>query len=165
MPRTLPGSMSTAVTGVITDPSYLVYLGFSTQIIHATKTTTSYDRGNGSESFTAGNGTEVLTVDQYAATIALRNTDNSRSTLVIDETISDIPCEVFQVYGSDVYLLFRGFLSEGEVLDTKVIFNAISSARARNVPSTYITPPTFNHIAPEGLQLRWANTDIVLERG
>lgn len=153
--------MGTAVGAVITEPTYLVYIGFTTPIRHSTRANVSFD----AQTWVAGEGTEVEYVDEDRAVIALRNTDNSASALVLNTVLSDIECAVYQAYGSDVVQLFDGFLDgAGDIGDRKVVLNAVARSRARYAPDDYILYPVFNHLLPAGYEIRWGGDILVLDR-
>lgn len=156
MPQTLPGSMGTAVQATVTDGQYLIKLGFPSEIRRATKTQLTYS----SQVYTV-EGARVHSVSPTDAMLSLPNHDASNSSLVLDNHLPDIDCDIYIAYGSDVLLHFSGVLDEGEI-GSRVVFTARRGSRAKVAPNAYITPPTFNHIAPRGLELRWGSDTLVL---
>lgn len=160
MPRTLPGSLGTAITAPVTAPGYLVQLGFPIPLRYstiATSTPTTWD----SRLWTAG-GVEVLSVSATDARISLRNHDNSISALVLGNQLHRVTCAVWQIYGSDAVALFDGWVDEA-TLGPRVVLTAIAQSRAVQVPSDFIAPPTFNHLTPPGTPISWGTNTIYLE--
>lgn len=158
MPRTLGGSLGTAITQPITSPGYLVYLGFDPVLRYSTRETVSY----GGYSWTGEVGAQVAAVSEAAAQITLRNTDLSASSLVLNNVLADIQCVIYKRYGADAALLFDGYL-DGATVGERVTLNAKAMATARKVPNKYITYPTFNFLIPPGTQIRWGLDTITLE--
>lgn len=156
MPLTLPGSMPLAVQQNLTDPNYLVQLGFSPIIRRANKSPVTYLSNNYSV-----DGTYVHAVTPADATLSLPNYDASNTALALNNQLPDITCDIFLAYDGDVLKVFSGVLDSAEI-GPRIFFTARRGSRAKNAPNTYITPPTFNHIAPRGLELRWGADTLVL---
>lgn len=157
MPRTVHATITTAIGRPVTEPGYLVHLGFPTAIRHSTRDTLSWN----SYTWTGGRGTSVTRVSASAATIELQNADLSASSLVLNNALADIPCTIYQLYEGEATLVFTGFLDSATV-GNRVTLNAKAFATARRVPNKYITHPTFNWLIAPGTKLTWANTHVTL---
>jgi len=157
MPRTLTGGIPTAIALPVTSPGYLVYIGFDTALRHSTRGTLTWN----SQSWTGGLGTSVIAVSEQDATIELRNTDLSASALVLNTTLADKACQVYQLYGSDAVLLFDGFLDAAEIGE-RVKLTAKALTSARRVPRQYITYPTFKWMTPPGTAVKWGSQAVTL---
>jgi len=161
MPRVVGATIQAALPGPITEPGYLVYMGFpSTPIRHSTRETLTY----GGYDWTGSTGTSVKSVTELAATIELRNSDLSASALVLGNTLSDTPCEVYQLYNGAAVLLFSGFL-DGAEIGGRVVLTASAMSSARKIPNKYITYPTFNHLLAAGTELNWNMGKVIAEDG
>lgn len=158
MARTLSGTIQAAIALPVTEPGYLVYLGFGVPLRHSTRATLSFD----GYTWSGGIGTRVASVSEAAASIELRNTDLSASALVLNYNLADIAAEVYQLYAGDATLLFSGYLDSAQIGE-RVILNARAMSAARKVPNRYIAYPAFNHLVPPGTQLRWGLDTVTLE--
>lgn len=157
MPRTLPGSLGTAITQPVTAPGYLIALGFPIPLRYSTTSTLTWD----SLVWTAA-GAEVLAVSATDARISLRNHDNSISALVLGNQLHRVTCAVWQIYGSDAVALFDGMVDEAAI-GPRVVLSAIAQSRGVMVPTDFIAPPTFNHLTPPGTPIAWGANTIYLE--
>lgn len=162
MPRDItgasPGTIAAAIALPVTEPGYLVYLGFDQALRHSTRKSLSW----GGYAWTGGLGTRVASVTDLAASLELRNSDLSASALVLGNRLADIPCEIYALYDGDAVLLFSGYLDAARVGE-RVTLTARAMSLARKVPNRYITYPTFNHLVAPGTQIRWGLDTITLE--
>jgi hypothetical protein len=158
MPRTLSGTIESEVALPITQPGYLVFLGFTPELRYATRETIVY---NG-YTWSAGFGVGVSSVTDDAAVITLRNHDNSASALVLNHTLANVLCEVYMEYGDDAVLLFSGTLDSAQV-GTRVTLKARGMVTSKKAPNAYIAYPIFNHLFPAGTKIQWGLDTLVLE--
>ena len=157
MPRTLSGTITTAIALPVTSPGYLVYLGFDSPIRHSTRDTLTY----GGYSWTGMLGTSVPSVSEQAATMELQNSDLAASALVLNTTLADKACQVYKLYNGDAVLLFDGFLDAAEIGE-RVKLTAKALTSARRVPRQYITYPTFKWLTPPGTAVKWGSQAVTL---
>lgn len=162
MPRDItgasPGTIAAAIALPVTEPGYLVYLGFDTPMRHSTRATLTW----GGYSWTGGLGTRVVAVSEQAATIDLRNSDLSASAIVLNVTLADKPCAIYKLYNGDAVLLFQGFIDACPEIGDRVRLTAKALASARKVPNTYISYPSFKWLTPPGTQVKWGNQAVTL---
>lgn len=158
MPRTLSGTITTAIALPVTSPGYLVYLGFDSPIRHSTRDTLTY----GGYSWTGMLGTSVPSVSEQAATVELQNSDLAASALVLNTTLADKACQVYKLYNGDAVLLFDGFLDGCEIGD-RVRLTAKALTSARRVPNKYIDYPTFGWLTPPGTTVKWGAQTVTLQ--
>lgn len=161
MPRTVSGTIDSALPGPTTSPGYLVYMGFpGTPIRHSTLATVTF----GGYEWLGNMGTKVQSVSELAATVELRNSDLSASALVLGNSLADLPCEIYQLYNGDATLVFSGFL-DGSDIGGRVTLTAKAMSTARKIPNKYITYPVFNYLIPPGTELNWNMGKVVAEDG
>lgn len=158
MPRSLSGTISTAIALPVTEPGYLVYLGFDTPLRHSTRATLPW----GGYMWTGGLGTRVAEVNEQAATIELRNSDLSASAIVLNTVLADKPCAIYKLYNGDATLLFQGFIDACPDIGDRVVLTAKALASARRVPNKYIAYPVFNWLTPPGTQVKWGTQAVTL---
>lgn len=158
MPRTVSATIQAAIGQTITEPNYLVELGFSPIVRWAALRDVTWG------GFTwSANGLMVQTVSTERAQISMRNSDNSISALVLGNALKNISCKVYQHYDSDAELLFAGVLSGSPEVGTRVILDALSEGRDRKYPDQQIVPPLFNHLMPVGTEIDFGGKMLRLE--
>ncbi len=158
MPRTLSGTISTAIALPVTEPGYLVYLGFDTPIRHSTRATLTW----GGYTWTGALGTRVVSVSESDATIELANSDMSASAIVLNVTLADKACAIYKLYNGDAVLLFQGFIDACPSIGDRVRLTAKALATARKVPNKYIAYPLFKWLTPPGTAVKWGNQAVTL---
>lgn len=162
MPRDItgasPGTIAAAIALTVTEPGYLVYLGFDTPLRHSTRETLTWD----SETWTGALGTRVASVNEQSATVELRNTDLSASAIVLNTTLADKACQIYQLYDGDAVLLFDGFIDACPEIGNRVVLTATALASARRVPNKYIAYPVFRWLTPPGTQIKWGAQTVTL---
>ena len=83
---------------------------------------------------------------------------------MLANALSDIDCDIYQLYDGDAVLVFSGKLDACTGIGARVSLTAAAVSIGRKVPATYILPPLCNHIVPTGTVLHWANDTITLEK-
>lgn len=171
--RTLSYPLLTALRGPITQPGYLVYLGYSAPRYLSTMGSIDWDSRTwiGSDqdinadikvSSISNTGTGEST-----ATITLDNTNSVWSALILNEGAADIVAKVWACYTGAVapVLVFDG-ATDGADIDAKNVTMqlAASGNKTQYAPRIFISKPTFNHLQPAGTKLTWGNETFVLER-
>jgi len=156
--RVLSTVINTAIGQRITQPAYLVELGFSPIMRHATHKQIVW---NG-EAWYAG-GIDVQSVSAAEASFSLRNSDNSISALVLTQRTIDLTCRVFQMYDTDAELIFDGVLGQPTEIGARVQFLARSHVDVGVFPDERIGPPLCNYITPAGTVVRWGSGTLELE--
>lgn len=160
MPRTLPAAVTTAIGETATSPTYLVRLGFATEIRGSTLGDITWD----AESWT-DNGVRVERITENGGRISLPNTDNVASGLVLTEGQSDVAISVYKYYESDAVEIMRGFLSSADIQKDRVVFDAVgSSSDISKVPTKRFTPTNgFNYLPNPTAEIRWAGIIITFD--
>ncbi len=158
MARTLAAGFETQLTATVTDPGYLIYLGFDPERYYATKSTVTVL----SQTWQVGSGIKVDFVNHMEARFSMRNTDASVTSMVSGIVLGDIPCKIYSIYASLTALIFDGFLDGSpDLAEDEVTFDARAASFSKFAPAERIAPPVFNHLMPTGLELRWGS-DVVL---
>src|SRR5690606_14505101 len=112
--RTLTTVLTTAISQRITQPAYLVELGFSPVMRFATHKQLIWD----DEAWYTG--VDVQTVSAAEAQFSLRNSDNSLSALVLTQRTIELSCRVFQFYDTDAVLIFDGVLGQPSEIGSRI---------------------------------------------
>ena len=162
MPRDItgasPGTLAAAIALPVTEPGYLVFLGFDSELRHSTRATLTW----GGHSWTGGLGTRVLSVSEQEATVELANSDLSASALVLNTTLADRACAIYKLYNGDAVLLFDGILDACPMIGDRVQLTAKALASAKRVPAKYIAYPAFKWLTPPGTQVKWGAQAVTL---
>ncbi len=160
MTRPLSSSNAAELSLSVTRPCYLVEFGFATTLRLSSRETVTF-KGN---TFTAA----TMRVDQSGSRISLYN-DSLSYTSTFLAGVSGKACTVWLCYGetpfadADGDIVFEGEVGAvgiGERIEIK-----LRPAPVRRLPRLYVTPPTFNHLPPDGLQILTPSGVFTLERG
>jgi len=156
--RVLTTVISTAIGQRITNPAYLIELGFTPIMRCATHKQIVWD----GEAWYAV-GIEVQSVSAAEASFSLRNPDNAISALVLTQRTIDLRCRVFQMYDTDAELIFDGVLGQPTDIGSRVQFLARSHVDVGVFPDERIGPPLCNFITPAGTVIKWGSGTLELE--
>jgi len=158
MPRAVSATIDTATGQTITEPNYLLELGFSPVLRYAALRDVVW----GGYLWSAS-GLIVNSVNNEQASASLRNHDNAISAIVLGATLHNISCKVYAHYDSDAQLLFAGLLSGSPEIGPRVQLNAQSTGRSRKWPRDQIVAPLFNHLMPPGTEIQFGGKVLVFE--
>jgi hypothetical protein len=159
MTRPLSSSNSAELALSVTRPCYLIELGLATTLRLSSRETVTF-RGN---SFTAA----TVRVDLSGNRIQLYN-DSLSFTSTFLAGVSGKTATVWLAYGetpfadADGDVVFEGEIGAvgvGETIDIR-----LRPAPVRRIPRLYVTPTTFNHLPPDGLQILTPSGVFTLER-
>lgn len=158
MPRTVSATIDTAVSKTITEPNYLLELGFSPMLRYAALRTVNW----GGYLWSAS-GLAVQSVDVESANFSLRNHDNALSAIVLGSNLHNISCKIYQHYDSDAELIFSGTLAAAPQIGPRVELSAQYQGHSSKYPSGQIVAPLFNHLMPQGTEIQFGNKTLRFE--
>lgn len=159
MTRPLSSANAALLSATVSRPVYLVELGLATTLRLSSRETISY-AGN---SYTAAG----LRVDLSGTKLSLYN-DSLTYTAAFLAGVSGEAATVSLLYGDgpfatgDADVVFCGQIGAvgiGETIEIR-----LRPAPVRRLPRLYVTPPTFNHLPADGLQILTSSGVFTLER-
>ncbi len=164
--KTLTSATQAASAQTITQPGYLIELAWGTIV----RLSTRGDKTWGGQAWTGGLVASLAPRD--GGRLALLNTDNGFSALLMNNTVADIGCRIWQFYGDtlgedDPFLIFDGVIDGVDELTrtTATLTLAAEHARTLHSPRRRIGATTgFTRLTPAGTRLTWAGQTITLER-
>lgn len=168
--RTLAGTTASGVTAAVTQPGYLVEIGWSTPWRLSTRSTLTWD----SKTWTAYD-VQVTGLAASGAsascTLLLGNTDLAASYAVLTEGASGIAFKIWAFYGSapgasDPVLVFEGIGDGASIPESGPVSISLvqSGAATLYCPRTYLTPDAgFNHLPTPGQLVTWEGETIRLD--
>ena len=156
MPRTLSPNTQTAIQQPITEPAYLMQLGFSTPLRLTTRANTV--TWNSQSWFPQGFGRRPVRLSDnidgvQSGVMQLTNHDNSLGALLLGEGCAEKSCDIWIIYGSgslalaDATHVFCGVMDEATQIAYRSVTITMFSQNADDkfTPHIKITRPTFNH--------------------
>ena len=165
--RTLTAHNTTETTNTITEPFYLVELGFTTPVYLSSlkDITLSSKDYSASRKFTLSIASDKS--GGQSGTILISDVDNLYSALLLSEGCAGKTITIYQAYGtptaSDLVTLFDGIMDESHISDAQVSISIFSQYSTTNFPNIYITQPDFNFLPPKGTIIQSGNTTITLD--
>lgn len=157
--RALTANTAAEVTASVTRPLYLVELGLATTLRFSTREQVTW---RGLTWSAAG-----LRVDLSGRKLSLLNETLSYTDDFL-AGVSGKPVTIWLLYGDapfgdtdaeEVFVGEIGAVGIGERIEIR-----LRPAPARRLPRLYVTPPTFNHLPPDGLQILTPSGVFRLER-
>lgn len=170
--RTLTDATISAAAGTVTQPLYLIEIGFTPALRLST-------RGDVTWGGTLWSGGEAITVGSLEAdgsgrqpgTIQVGNLDDYVGTLVLSQGVADRPVKVWKADGTaldvaDPVLVFDGVVERADVDTARVSFSlAGAGTRSAFAPRRVIGPASgFNFLMPAGTKITIGATTYTLER-
>jgi len=165
MSRTLASSISTAIAQPVTQPGYLIQIDATSTLRYTTRATLTYS----GQTWTGGARVERLdTARGGDAAVALPNTDNALSALILSDALTDKRTRIWAIYSdspTDAELLFDGLVDGADAIGAlECVLNLTDNGSARSsIPDVTIGPPLANHLVPPGTQISWGTTTYTVE--
>jgi hypothetical protein len=120
----------------------------------------------------AASGIEITGLDMNGCTMTMpRGTDDPWQALVIGQTPRGRAISIYEYqtnmtvspHVSDAVLLFTG-LMDGASIGRDIRVDVITGLTRKKWPKSTISPPTYNHLLPNGTRIQW-NSDVVIANG
>lgn len=160
--RTVTAKITSAITGTVQSPAYLVELDFSSAIRLCNKGTVTW---GGVEWFMAGvSVTNIVTAEGggKGCAISIPNNAFAFSAIVLGETASGKRARVWKLFGdppyadADALLVFDGLIDDVPELIEKVTFNcSTQNFRTTSIPNVTLGPPFMNFMPRTGQSITW----------
>ena len=170
--RQITETLSTSSSSLVTQPLYLIEIGFTPALRLST-------RGDVTWSALAWSGGETIVVSSLDAdgsgrqsgTIQVGNLDDYVGTLVLSQGVADRPVKIWKTDGmaldaADPVLVFDGVV-EGADVDTTRVSLSLAGAGTRSAfaPRRVIGAASgFNFLLPAGTKIKIGATTYTLER-
>ena len=166
MPRTVSAPTETNINKAITEPFYLVYIGYGTPLRKSSRGTVTWN----SESWIAEDMIVTVSPDRNEGTLKIQNTDYVFGGVVLTTTIADVPIKIYKAHGTslevaDAELLFDG-VGSGADPDTRwvVVDLEKGSTGVMFSPRIKCTKEIgFDHLPPDSLTISWGGEQYILE--
>ncbi len=166
MPRTVSAVTETNISKAVTEPFYLVYIGYGTPLRKSSGGTVTW---NG-ETWTADDMLVTVAPDRNTGTLKIQNTDYVFGGVVLTTTIADVPIKIYEAHGdslevADVELLFDG-VGSGADPDIRwvVVDLEKGSTGVMFSPRVKCTKEIgFNHLPVDGMTISWGGEQYTLE--
>ena len=166
--RTLTTFNETETQKQITEPFYLVYMGFNTPVYLCSLKDITVD----SNAYSGSRTIKVPAIKTDSAgnqtgSIQLSDVDNLVSGLILSEGCAEKAITIYKGYGTpsdaDIITEFSGFMDEAKINDISVSIKLLSKNSTRFSPGLTIGKPYFNYLPPAGTIIRSGTTTITLE--
>lgn len=170
--RTLTEPTASATGATVTQPLYLIEIGFSPALRLSTRGDVTWNSviWSGGE-LVAVSGLQSDGSGRQSGTIQVGNLDDYLGTLVLGQGVADRACKLWKADGaalaaSDPVLVFDGVIARADVDVSRVsLILAGAGSRAAFVPSRVIGPAAgFSVLTPAGTQIRIGTSTYTLER-
>lgn len=158
-------SYTQALAGPVTQPGYLVELGFSTVLRLSTAGDVTWDGKTWVDADVRVDGLSAGESGQAAASLTLGNADGAFGVLLMSQTAIDIPVRIWSRSGGSSALEFSGVIDGAEIgLECRLPLLPVSSVFG-TAPRRVIGPSSgFNALIPAGSRIVMGTQTYVLER-
>lgn len=170
--RTLTPATTSATDATVTQPLYLIEIGFSPALRLSTRGDVTWN----SLSWSGGEAIDVSSLDadgsgRQSGTVQIGNLDDYVGTLVLSQGVADRPVKIWKADGAaldvaDPVLVFDG-VAQGADVDTSRVSLSLAGSGTRSafVPSRVIGAASgFNFLLPAGTKIKIGATTYTLER-
>ena len=170
--RTRTPATSSAADAAVTQPLYLIEIGFTPALRLSTRGDVTWN----SLSWSGGEAIDVSSLDadgsgRQSGTVQIGNLDDYVGTLVLGQGVADRPVKVWKADGvaldvADPVLVFDG-VAQGADVDTSRVSLSLagSGTRSAYAPRRVIGPAAgFNFLLPAGTKIRIGADTYTLER-
>jgi len=166
--RTLSTAIQNKIDDSVTDPYYLIQMGFSPILYYSTLYDMSVDGHTYDASRTAKVAFKTNANGTTKGTITIDNADNAISTTVLGESPSGLSCVIYGTYGSnpataDLTQIFEGEMDKAVDSGNTVKIDIFSTGSEFISPGLVIAKPYFNWLPPAGTIITSGTNTIVLE--
>lgn len=166
MPRSVSSVTETNINKAVTEPYYLVYIGYGTPLRKSSRETVTWN----SETWIAEDMIVTVNPDRNEATLKIQNTDYVFGGVVLATTIADVPVKIYEVHGdslavADAELLFDG-VGSGADLDMRwVVVDLVKASTGKMFSPRVMCSKEigFNHLPPDNLTISWGGEQYILE--
>lgn len=158
MTRPLSSANRTGIASTLTRPIYLVEFGFVTPLRLSTRETVTYN-GN---AFTAA----TVQVDLAGGSVKVLNAGLAYTT-TFKGGGDGVSCRIWMSYGETFARDAADEVFDGEIGAVGLgewIVARLRQSSPKQIPRLTVTPPTFSHLPPDGLEIRTPNGLFRLER-
>jgi len=166
--RNLSTYNQTQTSKTITEPFYLLHLGFDVPVYFCSLKTITIDAitWSASRKFTVS-GLASNAAKSRSASLTIDNVDSLVSGLILSEGCAGKDCQIYKGYGTpiaaDLELLFYGEMDSATINTDNVSISLIAKNSTRFTPNIFIAAPLFNHLPPAGTVIKSGNTTITLK--
>lgn len=170
--RTLTPATTSATDATVTQPLYLIEIGFSPALRLSTRGDVAWN----SLSWSGGEAIDVSSLDadgsgRQSGTVQIGNLDDYVGTLVLSQGVADRPVKIWKADGAaldvaDPVLVFDGVIQSADVDTSRVSLSlAGSGTRSAFAPRRVIGAASgFNFLLPAGTKIKIGATTYTLER-
>lgn len=161
--------VNTQIQLPITDPFYLIQLGFSIPRYFSTLYEVTVD----SKLYVSDRNITVGKITfsangSVSTSVAIKNADNWASILVLDESPAGKTARIYKAYSKtptslDLIMLFDGVMDKTSINESQVVVSLLSKGHEQISPGLVIGRPYFNHLPPAGTIITSGNTTITLD--
>lgn len=153
--RTLAAATTSASESAITQPVFLVEMGFNTPVLFSSKGNVTV----GADTFVEAS-LKVKTGD--SATVEVFNESTQFGQIVLTEGTAGRSIRIWQFYdASDVIEIFNGEMSEATIADSVQI--RCKRRPPNRTPRDFISEPVFKHLPTPGTKINTPTQIITLE--
>lgn len=170
MARTLTSHNTTETGKIITEPYYLIEMGFGTTLYYSTLKTITIESVTWSASrATKLNSLKTDSTGHQNGSLTIEDSDSIISVLILGEGCAGKSIKIYQAYGSptansDLILLCDGEMDESTIKTDSVSIKFFSLNTTRYSPNIYITKPDFNYVPPAGTVIKSGNITVTLRK-
>lgn len=168
--RTLTAHNAAETAKQITEPFYLVHLGFDTPLYLCSLKTITLNSITWSGSRTIRvPAIKTDNAGNQSGSIQLSNIDRLISGLILTEGCAGKVANIYKGYGNptdaDIVSEFSGFMDDSDIDDTSVTILLTGKGNKRFSPGIILSKPYLNHMPPAGTIIKSGNTTITLNTG
>jgi len=166
----LTTSVKAQIDDKITQPYYLIELGFATPLYYSTLYAKTLD----AKSYIASRKVVVSTLvsdknGNVRGNIVIDNTDRAISVTILGESPAGLSAVIYKIYGenavsADKVMLFSGHMDKSSVEGNVVKIDLYSDGSEQLSPSLVIAKPYFNWLPPAGTSIVIGTTTITLDK-
>lgn len=168
MPRTVSGATQTEIAKAITQPNWLISIGYGTPVYYSSTRQVTFD----GYTWVPNNIQVSISPDQNSGSIKIQNVDYVEGGLISGEDgISDIAIKAYKFYGisatppaADVEKLFDGVgdTDQGNLRWVTITLKPAKTT-ASNHPFIRCTKEIgFSYLPPDGLTFSWEGEQLTL---
>lgn len=165
MTRPTSSATDTEVVKAVTQPFYLVHLGFNVPVRYSSMAQVTY-----ASLLWQAASVRLSMPGSGSWSVEIFNDGYLLGQTVLTQGTAGRTAKVYQLHGagpwaeSDGELLLDGEMGEATI-EGAVVRIALKRRAPQKTPRLYIGPPVFRHVPPAGTQIRTASGITILERG
>ena len=171
MARTLSTPTTNALAGQLTQPGYLVYIGWAAPIRLSSRADLTWNGDPYTGFGVVPGGLEWRGSAEQGGTLKLDNSSGAYSVMALGEGVADVPIKVW-IYDeaatatADPVAVFDGVGDSCDIMPDALTIR-VTSKRSRSLyaPRTYITQDNgFSIVPPEGKTIEWGGQRYTFQR-